>query len=277
MTHKKMPQDILIPNRRHFLQRSAALGAGLVAAPALGWLPGAHGALVNSWWNTPGAFAEELTKTPYFTEGPFYPDKLPLDTDNDLIILNDSITPAVGEITHLTGRVLTASGQPVRNAFVEIWQVDNAGAYLHSGTDNAEQRDSNFQGYGRFLTDSKGQYYFRTIKPVPYPGRTPHIHFGISRGGERIFTSQMFVKDHEGNARDGILQSVRDEAVRNSVLIDFAKLEDSKIGELQANFDIVLGMTLEELPDGTLKGVGTPERLGGGPRRGGPRGSGRGR
>ncbi len=265
MTHDSAGSNILLPNRRRFLQRSAALSAAALAGPAIGFLPQANAA----WWTTPGAFAEELTKTPYFTEGPFYPDKLPLDTDNDLIVLNDSVTPAVGEITHLTGRVLTASGQPVRNAFVEIWQVDNAGAYLHSGTDNADNRDTNFQGYGRFLTDSKGQYYFRTIKPVPYPGRTPHIHFGVSRGGQRIFTSQMFVKGHEQNARDGILQSVRDEAAKASVLVEFAKLEDSKIGELQANFDIVLGMTLEELPDGTLKGVGKPERLGGGPRRGG--------
>lgn len=259
-----MSQRFVLPNRRLFLQRGAT-SAAVLATGGLGLVSAARGA---TFFNTPGAFAEELTKTPSFTEGPFYPDKLPLDTDNDLLILNDSITPAVGEITHLTGRVLTASGQPIRNAFVEIWQVDNQGAYLHSGTDNAAGRDSNFQGYGRFLTDTKGQYYFRTIKPVPYPGRTPHIHVGISRGGQRIFTTQLFVKGHEGNPRDGILQSVRDEKVRNSVLVDFAKVADSKIGELQANFDIVLGVTLEELPDGSIKGVGKPEREGGGPRRG---------
>src|SRR4051812_13297618 len=80
----------------------------------------------------PGAFAEELSRTPPLTEGPFYPDKLPLDTDNDLIIVNSSLTPAVGEITHLTGRVLGVSGEPIRDAVVEIWQVDNKGVYLHS-------------------------------------------------------------------------------------------------------------------------------------------------
>src|SRR5687767_434439 len=88
-----------------------------------------------------GAFAEELVRTPAQTEGPFYPDKLPLDTDNDLLIINDGITPAVGEVTWLSGRVLDARGEPVRNALVEIWQVDNNGAYLHSGTDNAARRD----------------------------------------------------------------------------------------------------------------------------------------
>ena len=66
------------------------------------------------------------------TEGPFYPDKLPLDTDNDLIIVNDTITPAVGEITHLTGRVLDPTGSPIKDAMVEIWQCDaKAGLPAH--------------------------------------------------------------------------------------------------------------------------------------------------
>ncbi len=98
----------------------------------------------------PGAFAGELTKTPKLTEGPFYPDKLPLDTDNDLLVLNDATTPAVGEVTYLSGRILTLSGSPVRNAFVEIWQVDNNGSYIHSGSTNRDKLDKNFQGYGRF-------------------------------------------------------------------------------------------------------------------------------
>src|SRR5262245_6997605 len=73
------------------------------------------------FWTTRGAFAEALTLTPRQTEGPFYPDHLPLDTDNDLIIVNDHITPAVGEITHLSGKLLDASGSPIRNTLIEIW------------------------------------------------------------------------------------------------------------------------------------------------------------
>jgi protocatechuate 3,4-dioxygenase beta subunit len=198
------------------------------------------------------------------TEGPFYPDKLPLDTDNDLLVINDSITPAVGEITHLTGRVLNSNGEPIRNAFVEIWQVDNNGAYLHSGTSNRDRRDTNFQGYGRFLTDTKGQYYFRTIKPVAYPGRTPHIHYGISRNGRRIYTTQLFVNGHPQNDADGVLRGVRDPLARETVLVDFNPIEESKIGELTANFDIVLGVTAQELEDGTLRaGIGRAQREGG--------------
>src|SRR5688572_19627269 len=84
-------------------------------------------------FTTRGLFAQQLAETASTTEGPFYPDKLPLDTDNDLVVLNDAITPGVGTVTHLEGRVLTAAGQPVRNAFVEIWQVDNTGSYVHTG------------------------------------------------------------------------------------------------------------------------------------------------
>src|SRR5256886_681161 len=102
-------------------------------------------------FTVPGAFAEELIRTPRQTEGPFYPDHLPLDTDNDLIIVNDALSPAVGEITHLSGRILDAKGQPIRNGLVEIWQVDNNGVYLHS-KDTHATRDKNFQGFGRFLT-----------------------------------------------------------------------------------------------------------------------------
>src|SRR5713226_2611532 len=83
-------------------------------------------ALGAAAFTTRGLFAEELSrvKTPAQTEGPFYPNKLPLDTDNDLLIVNDSITPAVGEVTHLSGKVLDGKGNPVRNALVEIWQCD---------------------------------------------------------------------------------------------------------------------------------------------------------
>ena len=190
-----------------------------------------------------GAFAEELVRTPRQTEGPFYPDKLPLDTDNDLLVINEGITPAVGEITHLGGRILDPSGAPIRNAIIEIWQVDNNGAYIHSADPNKSKRDSHFQGFGRFLTSSTGEYYFRTIKPVPYPGRTPHIHVKVLKGGKELLTTQCYVKGEERNERDGIYRSIRDPKARESVTIDFSPLPDSKIGELVARFDVVLGAT----------------------------------
>jgi|SRR5688572_28276562 len=194
---------------------------------------------------TPGAFAEELVKTPRQTEGPFYPDKLPLDTDNDLLIVNDGITPAVGEVTWLSGRILDANGNPIRNALVEIWQVDSKGAYLHSGSSNRQQRDANFQGFGRFHTGSSGEYLFRTIKPVAYPGRTPHIHYAVKTKGREKFTTQCYVKGEERNEKDGVLRGIKDPKARESVIVPFEPLKDSKIGELAARFDIVLGFTPE--------------------------------
>lgn len=214
-----------------------------------------------AWFTVSGLFAEELAKTPALTEGPFYPDKLPLDVDNDLLIVGDGTTPAIGEITHLAGRILGPTGTPLRNAVVEIWQVDNNGAYLHSRDPNQEKRDANFQGYGRFLTDSKGQYYFRTIKPPPYTGRCPHIHFGISQNGRRIYTTQLFIRGHELNDRDMVFRGIREAADRQRVMTDFAPLADSRIGELAANWDIVLGVTPQD-PDEAVQGsYGPPERM----------------
>lgn len=197
-------------------------------------------------FTTAGLFAEQLTRTPRQTEGPFYPDKLPLDTDNDLLILNDSITPAIGQITHLTGQVLSATGEPIRNATVEIWQVDGKGSYLHTRGAVDAGRDNNFQGFGRFLTSSKGEYYFRTIKPVPYPGRTPHIHVAVNKGERRMLTTQLYIEGEARNSRDFIYRSVRDEKARNSITVAFNPIKDSKIGELAANFDIVIGTTPED-------------------------------
>ncbi|MFO0937229.1 MAG: protocatechuate 3,4-dioxygenase [Gemmataceae bacterium] len=218
--------ELFIPTRRLFLA-SAAFAATM--------------------YSVKGAFADELTKTPRQTEGPFYPNKLPLDTDNDLIRINEDITPAVGEITHLTGKVLDVKGNPVRNCVVEIWQCDAKGVYLHTGDSDKKkaQQDAHFQGFGRFATSSKGEYYFRTIKPVPYPGRTPHIHVKVKKNGKELLCTQCYIAGHPGNPKDGVYQGIKDAKQRDNVTIDFAKLKDSKLGELTANFDIILGATPE--------------------------------
>jgi protocatechuate 3,4-dioxygenase beta subunit len=192
---------------------------------------------------SPWAFAEELLRTPPQTEGPFYPDKLPLDTDNDLLIVNNTITPAVGEVTHLTGRILDAKGEPVRNALVEIWQCDSTGVYIHTADSDRKKRDTNFQGFGRFMTGPGGDYYFRTIKPVPYPGRTPHIHYKIKLAGKDALTTQCYIKGHPQNEKDGVFRGLRDAKSKEIVSVDFAPMKGSKIGELTAKWDVVLGVT----------------------------------
>jgi protocatechuate 3,4-dioxygenase beta subunit len=212
-----------------FLSRRSMLGAGLAAAGAVAFL-------------SPTAFAEQLARTPAIEEGPFYPHKMPLDTDNDLIVINDSLTPAIGTIAHLSGRILDSGGSPIRNAVVEVWQCDVNGVYI--ATQGDSRQDKNFQGYGRFLTGSTGEYYFRTIKPVAYSGRpAAHVHFKIRKGREELLTTQMFVKDFPGNSRDHVYLGVRDPIDRVLASADFQPLKASKIGEVAARFDLVLGRT----------------------------------
>lgn len=220
LTH---PHSTTSAGRRHFL-RQLAFGSAL--------------------FTVAGAFADELTRTPRQTEGPFYPDKLPLDTDNDLLVINTGITPAVGEVTWLGGRILDARGEPIRNALVEIWQCDANGVYLHTRDVHAK-RDANFQGFGRFLTGSTGEYVFRTIKPVPYPGRTPHVHFKVKQAGKELLTTQCYIEGHPGNEKDGIWKSLKDEKQKKALTIPFTPLKGSRAGELTAKFDLVLGLTPE--------------------------------
>ena len=200
---------------------------------------------VSSLLCVPGLMAETLSLTPHQTEGPFYPDKVPLDTDNDLIILNDSLTPAVGTVAYLSGKVTDIKGNPLRNTLVEIWQVDNNGVYLHNRGGSRSKLDSNFQGYGRFLTDSKGKYFFRTLKPSPYSGRTPHIHMAVSAKGRKKFTTQCYIKGEPRNQKDFILKRVKDLKARESLIVPFKKVNVTKTGEVAAKFDIVLGWTPE--------------------------------
>jgi len=228
----------MVATRRHFL-RGVTFGAAALAAP--------------------GAFAQALA-TAVTGDGPFYPDRLPLDTDNDLLILNDGLTPAVGEIAHFSGRLLAENGAPVRNAFIEIWQSDVNGSYIHTQGRNDGKLDANFQGYGRFLTDAEGRYYFRTIKPVPYTlqgqFRAPHIHVAVSKAGKRIMATQALVKGHEANAGDLITNRIKDPKVLETLMVEYRPLPGSALGELTANFDIRLGVTAQELGDGSIGGIG---------------------
>jgi protocatechuate 3,4-dioxygenase beta subunit len=218
------------PGRRRFLGTLTAGTAGFFG--------------LGAFFATPGAFAEELLRTPPVTEGPFYPDKLPLDTDNDLIIVGDSVTPAVGEITHLTGRILDAGGSPVRDATIEIWQCDAHEVYHHTAdlSSTRNQRDTNFQGFGRFTTGSGGEYRFRTIKPVPYPGRpAPHIHVKVKKGDRELLTTQINIAGHPGNAVDGIVRSAGGLIERELTMAAWRPVKGSKIGEWSAYHEIVLG------------------------------------
>ena len=196
---------------------------------------------------TPGAFAQALTLTPAQTEGPYYPNRLPLDQDNDLLIINDSITPAVGTVSWISGRVLDRTGSPVRNALVEIWLADNVGSYIHTQGALNGQRDNNFQGYGRFVTASSGEYLFRAIKPGLYPGRVRHVHCKVTVPGGVSLTTQLYIEGETG-ANDGVLSGIRDAAQRASVVRPWTAIPNSPIGALATTFDIVLNFTPSSVP-----------------------------
>ena len=192
---------------------------------------------------TSSVYAEALALTPWQTEGPYYPDHQPLDQDNDLLHIKDDKQTAAGVITNFGGRLLDKDGKPLKDATIELWQADNNGCYIHSnGVQRGKERDTHFQGYGKFVTNDKGEYRFRTIKPGLYTGRTRHYHIAVVQNGKRVLTTQLYLAGEPQNERDGILKSIRDDAQRLSVIREFKPLSGSD-GELVATWDIVLGAT----------------------------------
>ena len=148
--------------------------------------------------------------TPSASEGPFYPttDMRFADIDNDLVKISNRVKQAGGEVVWLKGLVLDQKGKPVESVRVEIWQCDVNGRYLHRGDYDASRSDKAFQGFGHDITDAEGHYSFRTIKPVPYSGRTPHIHLKVWVAGNDALTTQLYLPDHPGNARDWLYEQV---------------------------------------------------------------------
>ena len=181
-----------------------------------------------------------LAPTPPQMAGPFYPLEFPLDDDNDLTRVKGRPGSARGEITDLSGRVLDAEGRPIRNARVEIGQCDASGRYHHPH-DSGPPPDPNFQGFGHALTDALGHYRFRTIRPAPYPGRTPHIHMAVHLPGKKPFVTQLYVANEPLNSRDFIYMSLSPEQ-RRLASADFVRVKSGE-ATFAARFDIVLAGT----------------------------------
>jgi protocatechuate 3,4-dioxygenase, beta subunit len=196
-------------SRRRFLTRAiGAFGLTALAKPAFANVP-----------------------TPAATEGPFYPSPAMrrADVDNDLVKIIGSVQEAGGEVFTLKGRITNADGTPRAEHRIEIWQCDLNGKYLHSGDRQAIEFDPAFQGFGHDITDADGRYEFRTIKPVTYPGRTPHIHVKVFQGpsdsDRELLTSQFYIAGHPANRQDRI----------------FARLSDSDATAVSMAFEIVEG------------------------------------
>jgi len=170
--------------------------------------------------------------TPAQTEGPFYPVQLPADSDFDLL-RNGSQQYGKGQPAWVDGVVTDVEGRPVRGAQVEIWQCDADGHYHHPG--DGGRADLAFQGFGRVTVDQEGRYRFRTIRPVAYSGRTPHIHLKVKLGARELLTTQLYVQGDPHNERDGLWRRL-DAASREALTVPFRSGSEG----LQARFPIVV-------------------------------------
>lgn len=226
--------------------------SSLMTTPATFHIPQSRRKLLHSLLLTTGGFitqrvyAEALTLSPRATEGPYYPDHLPLDQDNNLLQIMGNQAPATGIITEFGGRVLDVDGKALSAASVELWQADSHGYYIHSkGAPKGKERDPQFQGFGKITTNDKGEYRFRTIKPAAYPSRTRHFHIAVIHNGKRLLTTQLYFAGEPQNEKDGILRRIADEQQRLSVIREFKPMTNGS-QELVATWDIVVGMTPED-------------------------------
>ena len=180
-----------------------------------------------------------LTRTPWQGEGPFYPDRIPGDTDNDLVKNGDTSVEAGGKILILNGMLVNLDSKPIIGVSIEIWQTDKNGVYLHSGSFARNTLDKKFQGFGRTKTDRNGHFSFRTIVPTEYPGRTPHIHMKLWREGKNILTTQLYILDHPHNKNDFLFQRMSLVEQRNNSMKLIA-VKDKNRAEFQTFVKIVV-------------------------------------
>ena len=203
-------------------QARRAVLAALVAAPAL-------------WLGPRAQPAVPRRATPAQTEGPFYPLELPPDSDFDLL-RNGALAYGRGQPSWIEGVVTDLTGKPLRGAQVEIWQCDGGGHYHHPGDGN--RADKAFQGFGKVTVAADGRYRFRTIRPVAYGSRAPHIHVKVRLGSQHFLTTQLYVQGDPGNARDFLWSNLRDDLDRAALTVKFSPVADG----LLANFPIVVAV-----------------------------------
>ncbi len=187
------------------------------------------------------ALAAGLVPTPAQTEGPFYPAGFPADIDSDLVQVRGQAAQAMGQVLHLQGKVIDLGGGARGGAMIEIWQCDAQGLYDHPRQPGRDRRDAAFQGYGRMVVDAGGRYSFRTLKPVAYPGRTPHIHLKVTTADGRMLTSQFYVAGDAQNERDGIFRNaVRVPGQRERIEMKLEPAPGLEPGAVATTMDIVI-------------------------------------
>ncbi len=188
----------------------------------------------------PSTLRAAAKPTPRGSEGPFYPRRRPKDDDADLVLVENAVREAGGDILHLAGRLLDTNARPIAAARVEIWQCDVKGIYLHPGDRRYGSRDTGFQGFGHAITDADGGFKFRTIVPVPYPGRTPHIHVKVVVGGRDVLITQLYLADHPQNSGDYLFRRLGPDGQRR-VSMQIKSGAASKRPTFETSIDLVIG------------------------------------
>jgi protocatechuate 3,4-dioxygenase beta subunit len=172
--------------------------------------------------------------TPAQAEGPFYPVAWPADSDSDLLVNGAAARYGRGRAATVEGTLTDTEGRALKGAVIEIWQCDADGRYHHPG--DGGRADPTFQGAGRATVDAQGQWRFRTIRPVAYGGRAPHIHLKVRLGTRELLTTQLYVEGDAGNARDFLWQRLSP-TERVALTVPFVAMPD---GSVQARLPIVV-------------------------------------
>lgn len=159
--------------------------------------------------------------------GPFFFEGSPLFANGD-----DIANGASGEPCYMYGRVLSTTGDPLPEAHIEIWQADDNGFY-----DVQNKESSQVYGRGHLHTDSKGNYYFWSVRPEAYPipndgpvgelldaaNRSPmrpaHVHFMITVPGYKTLITHVFKEGDQYLDSDAVF------GVRSSLITDFERHE----------------------------------------------------
>lgn len=183
------------------------MGADRRSAERRRWLAGALGLAAGTTAWPLDAAARRLAA---MTDGPFYPParwrQAWADQDSDLTQVRRAgqVLVAQGEHLELQLQISDENGRRIDSVQVEIWQCDALGQYRQPSVSASQPHDPGFQGFGAGRSDDQGRVRFRTIRPVNYPGRTPHIHLKLRHASFGEVTSQLFVDGEPGNERDGL-------------------------------------------------------------------------
>ena len=121
------------------------------------------------------------------TEGPYFKPNAPLKRDL-------AVDAPSGERMTIGGLVLDTACRPVPKTLVQIWHADELGAY--------DTKGYRLRGYQ--YADDDGRWWFSTIVPAAYAGRTRHYHVKVQKPHGRILTTQLYFPGERLNNQDSL-------------------------------------------------------------------------